>query len=609
MCGIAGFIDGSLSKEEASVTIESMLESIAHRGPDARGRWSEGPVTFGHNRLSIIDLSAEGNQPMEYFDSIIIFNGEIYNYIEVREALKKKGFIFKTQSDTEVILAAYRAYGKDCVNHFMGMWAFALWDRKNRTLFCSRDRFGIKPFYYISQGDKFYFGSEYKALKKSPLFNPGFNYDQISRGLQLGWVCYHDETYYESLKSLPAAHNLTYADGKISIEKYWDIDPAKRFNGTFEEAKSKFSELFTDSIKLHMRSDVEIGGCLSGGLDSSAITSCIAKYFPATQFKTFTIYFDGKDEVDERPWVSEVLKKYPSLVPYYYSPAQKEIEHSFDRAIYHADVPITGSSPISQYFVMQLAGQEKIKVVVDGQGSDEYLGGYMHSFYRLIGGHIRKLELQNAMSVFQGHSSRQEFSAGKSIDVLLKSTLAGLSSEQSLYSMEYKNYFPFLSKNNQTNFSFPEFDSTRLNKFLYHLTFHTSLPSLLQFEDRNSMAFSIESRVPFLDHRLVEFAFSLPDENKIHKGETKYILRKSLNGLLPDAVANRRDKKGFVTPGEVKWLRGPLKFLVESDFKAIDFLDRKKINTLISQFKKGDSKNANLVWRVAVLNYWAERNG
>ena len=608
MCGIAGFIDPALDKREAETTIDNMLGSIAHRGPDARGKWFDEGVMLGHNRLSIIDLSAEGNQPMEYFDCVISYNGEIYNYIEVRNELIKKGYRFKTQSDTEVILAAYREYGTDCVNQFMGMWSFALWDKKKKILFCSRDRFGIKPFYYILDGNRFYFGSEYKALKKSPLFSSELNLNQVSRGLQMGWVCYHDETYYAKLKSLPAAHNLIYDRGEVRVTKYWDIEASRKFGGSFKDAQQQFSEMFEDSIRMHMRSDVEIGGCLSGGLDSSAITSAVAKYFPETSFKTFTIFYEGKNEVDERPWVNHVLQQYPSLTPFYRSPSTDEITSSFDRALYHADVPITGSSPISQYFVMQLAASQKIKVLVDGQGSDEYLAGYMHSFYRYIGGYFRHARISQGLSALIAHRKQQQFPFSKSLDVLMKSMLAGIRPEQSLYNLEYKNYFPFLGKDNNINFTLPEFNSTRLNDFLYQLTFTTSLPSLLQFEDRNSMAFSIESRVPFLDHRLVEFAFSLPDECKIHEGETKYILRKSLNGLLPDAIAKRRDKKGFVTPGEIKWLRGPLKFLIESDFNALDFLDKKKIDTLIKDFKQGDNKNANLVWRIAVLNYWAKQN-
>ena len=521
MCGISGFIDNSLKKDDAERIISGMLESISHRGPDARDTWIEMPVVFGHNRLSIIDLSAEGNQPMHGHDSVITYNGEIYNYIEVREQLKAEGYEFKTQSDTEVILTAYRAYGRECVKKFVGMWAFAIWDKKKKELFCSRDRFGIKPFYYISEGSKFYFGSEYKALKKSPVFSNDLNLDQVSRGLQLGWVCYNDETYYSKLKSLPAACNLIYKDGKVEVERYWDIDMSKSFSGSPAEKRERFYSLFLDSVKMHMRADVEVGGCLSGGLDSSSIASAVSKLFPESKFKTFTIFYQGKDDVDERPWVDEVLKSHPLLTNYSFSPSEKDVAENFEKAMYHADVPVAGSSPLSQYFVMQLAKQQKIKVLLDGQGSDEYLAGYMHSFYRLIGELISKLNIVEAGREFFSHTGTQNFSLFKSVDVLGKSFFTGFQNEQQLYKMEYLNYFPFLSKNKKINFHLNGVAGSKLNRFLYHLTFTTSLPSLLHYEDRNSMAFSIESRVPFLDHRLVEFVFSLKDSDKFSHGKTK----------------------------------------------------------------------------------------
>lgn len=609
MCGISGFIDETLRRDDAERIISGMLESISHRGPDARDTWIDLPVVLGHNRLSIIDLSKDGNQPMHFFDSVIVFNGEIYNYIEVREQLKAEGYSFHTQSDTEVVLAAYDAYGKDCVNKFVGMWAFALWDKKKQELFCSRDRFGIKPFYYILKGNKFYFGSEYKALKQTPFFSNDLNMDQVSRGLQLGWVCYNDETYFSVLKSLPAANNMVYKNGKVELEKYWDIDLSKTFSGSEEEKEERFRSLFMDSIRLHMRADVEVGGCLSGGLDSSSIACSVSKLFPELKFKTFTIFYEGKNDVDERPWVNTVLKSCPSLVGFDFCPEEKEISESFERSLFHADVPITGSSPVSQYFVMRLAKENKIKVLLDGQGSDEYLAGYMHSFYRLVGGLFKNLQWKKLINEFSIHSKMQEFTIGKRANVFAKSILAGFNTEDSLYKMEFKNYYPFLSNNKSISFSLNNQKASRLNQFLYHLSFTTSLPSLLHFEDRNSMAFSIESRVPFLDHRLVEFVFSLSDSDKFKSGETKSILRKSLTGILPETIRNRRDKKGFVTPGEIKWLRGPLKYLVdEMDYSSLGFLNVFKTKKIINEFINGDNSNSNLVWRSVVLNRWLKNN-
>ena len=607
MCGIAGFFDERLPTPDRESVLSRMLQSIAHRGPDARGVHLEGGLALGHNRLAIIDLSEEGNQPMFRDGLGIVFNGEIYNYIEIREELQRLGIIFHTGTDTEVILAAYAQYGASCVDRFVGMWAFAIWDETKKELFCSRDRFGIKPFYYIIQGGRFYFGSEYKALYPSPLFSNDLNLDHVSRGLQMGWNAWHDETYYERIRSLPPAHNLVFKpDGTFKLSRFWDIHPETTVRMGLEEASSEFERLFVDSVKLHMRSDVEVGACLSGGLDSSAIASVIGKEFSSTRLKTFTVYYEGKDEVDERPWVSEVVRAYPSMDPSYFSPSNDDVAESFAKAIWHADVPLAGSSPISQYFVMQLAAKSGIKVLLDGQGSDEMLAGYMHSFYRLMGGHLSAMRIGAAVSELNAHSRRQSFGLTKKADLFAKSLLAGFRSEQDLYAFEYRHFFPLLTNRGGVPFRLEDKPGSRLNRFLFQLMTATSLPTLLQFEDRNSMAFSIESRVPFLDHRLVEFVFSLPDEAKFSSGITKRVLREGLKRVLPASIAERADKKGFVTPGEVKWLRGPLRFLLEQDFTTLDFLNAERVNSVIREFKSGNNRHANLVWRLVVLRYWME---
>ncbi len=611
MCGISGFFDPSLSKNDADAVIESMLRAIAHRGPDARGTfWQEG-LMLGHNRLSIIDLSHEADQPMLYHDLVMVFNGEIYNYLEIRQQLLAKGYSFSTQSDTEVVMASYKEWGTACVNYFVGMWSLALYDKSNQLLFASRDRFGIKPFYYIQQGSRFYFASEFKALKQSPVFSPGLNLSQVSRGLQMGWLCYKDETYFEKIKALPAAHNLILKLGKTGsvepeIQRYWDIEPGQYSDQSFSSKVEQFREMFSQSVDLHMRSDVPVATCLSGGLDSSAIVSMVQHQHPGTSYKSFSIYYDGDGEVDERPFIREVIRKYPGIEPFYKQPGEDEIIGEFHRALYHADVPSTGSSFISQYFLMKLIAANGIKVVLDGQGSDEYLAGYMHTFYRLIGGTIRHGNLGKALSSTRDLSAKLSLSAAKTISHFGKSVLSAVSGEQQLYGLEFNSYYPFLmaEKPSELPFSLEQGKGSQMDKFLYHLLFATSLPSLLQYEDRNSMAFSIESRVPFLDHRLVEFAFSLRDEDKIRGTETKYILRKALADVLPDAITNRQDKKGFVTPGENKWLRGPLKHLLDIDYSNLDFLNKERVAGLVEQYRKGDTSRAVLVWRIATLNYW-----
>ncbi|MBA3899868.1 MAG: asparagine synthase (glutamine-hydrolyzing), partial [Bacteroidetes bacterium] len=447
MCGIAGFVDASIKPGAGEELIKKMLFGITHRGPDCSAHWSEFPVVLGHNRLSIIDLVDASNQPMHYQDYVISFNGEIYNYLEIKEELLKMGFQFSTHSDTEVILAAYKAWGEDCVKRFMGMWAFAIWDKVNRVLFCSRDRFGIKPFYYIFGSGVFYFASEVKALKHSPIFNGQINNRQVIRLLQFGWADYKDETFYESVKSLPEASNLIFKNGKIEIKRYWDLSEKQIISeGSFEERKEKFKSLFEDSIRMHYRSDVEVGAALSGGLDSSSIVAVAANMFPEKTIKTFNIFYEGSGAVDERPFVYELAKKYKNIDPYYYSPKDDELLDALDKVNYHQDVPVPGSSAISQYFVMKMAKGNNVTVLLDGQGADEYLGGYMHTFNRMIGSQLQNKKLLKALKLLQLHKKEHGLPGKEAAMVLLKSFYTASHNESGIYNFDLKRIKPLLNR-------------------------------------------------------------------------------------------------------------------------------------------------------------------
>lgn len=615
MCGIAGFIDPELNVDESRKILHNMLESIKHRGPDARDSFNEGPVWLGHNRLSIIDLSAEANQPMHYDDYVIIFNGEIYNYIEIKERLVKEGYIFKTQSDTEVILASYKKWGADAVKEFMGMWAFVIWDKKRRKLFASRDRFGIKPFYYIQQGSRFYFGSEYKCMKNSPLFRSDINMDVLSLYMQIGWISYDDQTFYAQLKALPAAHNLEfdYENAKLEVKRYWDIDTDQHSNLSFEEKQEKFYSLFSNSVMQHMRSDVTVGSALSGGLDSSSIVAMVHHLHPGISYKSFSIYYDGAGDVNELPFVRSLINRYPSIDSHYFTPTNEDIAENAHNAFYYADVPSNASSLLSHYFLMRMIRQQDVTVVLDGQGSDEYLGGYNHTFYRYIADQLMKGQVGKAVSTTLEVNRNKNTGLLETAKHFGKSMLSVIKDEQSLYEFEYKNYYPFMTTTDKNHipFKLDKREGNKLNNFLYHLIFTTSLQSILHYEDRMAMAYSIESRVPFLDHRLVEFCFSLSNDDKVNKSVTKYMLRKSLEHVLPPAIAWRKDKQGFTTPGEKKWLRGPLKHLLDVDYSSIPMLNVKRVKSLIENYKAGDDSQNKLVWKTVTLAYWLKhfKNG
>lgn len=609
MCGIAGVYSSNQSAAESKFIVKNMLKSIEHRGPDASGIVQRDNVALGHNRLSIIDLSHESNQPFEYNNLILTYNGEIYNYVELKDILIKNGYQFRTNSDTEVVCAAYHFWGDDCVNHFVGMWAFAIYDSNNRTLFCSRDRFGIKPFVYTFDGSSLYFASEYKALKRTPKFDNSLNTDMIAMGLNLGWVSYGEDTYFKTIKNLEAGTNL-YFDGKsIFKHRYWDIHDTGKQHLEAGEASEIFAQLFSESVKLQLRSDVKLGACLSGGLDSSSILSTVAKCHKNNTYDAYTIFYEGEGAVDEREWAEEVVKKYENIKWLTLSPSDNDILEAFEKTHFHADVPLAGSSYISQYFVMKLASKNATKVLLDGQGSDEYLAGYMHSFDRLIGLNFSKLQLTKAFKNTAWHYKRHKLSFGELGYLLGKSVISGLKTEHDFYKYAFRHKVENVLTGFDKRVPFSinhDFFSSNFDQYLYNLLFTTSLPSLLHFEDRNSMAFSIESRVPFLDHRLVEFVFNLDNHHKIDRGETKKILRNSMVGVLPEKIRMRQDKKGFVTPGEERWLRGPLKPLLNVDFSNFDFIDGKKAKKVVDEFVKG-KPGSQLAWRLVSLNYWLKK--
>ena len=608
MCGIHGFITSNQHQDANNNLIRKMVASTNHRGPDYSGFENLHPVYFGHNRLSIIDLNPEANQPMNFGKYWIVFNGEIYNYKEIRQTLKEKGIVFSTASDTEVILKSYDFYGEKCVEKFIGMWAFSIYNNEDKSLFCSRDRFGIKPFYYLHHENNLYFSSEIKSLRTTPFFSSNLNLSQVNRGLQLGWIGYKNETYFSTIESLEPGHNLNFKDNKLTISKYWSY-PSEQKAIDANEAVQQFKELFENSLQLHVRSDVPIGATLSGGIDSSSIVSSLLKNNLSKNLETFSIYYDSTKGFDERPFIRTIENKYPQQFQLnYYSPNEQEIANDFDSIAHTMDFPLSGSSPISQYYVMKLAKEKGIKVILSGQGADDYMGGYMHSYYRLYAEWMKHFQFGKLSKGIHSFKKIHEASNSKLTNVLMKSTLSSFMSEDAIYKFEYKNYLPFLGNQQNDWNKFENYASGKLNDFHFALMNYSSLPTLLHYEDRNSMAHSIESRVPFLDHRLVELLFQFPDNLKINNGWTKFALRQSMEGVLPKEIQWRTDKKGFVTPGEILWLRGSLSHLLEIDYAQLSFLDKTKTKKIIDEFKAGNNKLATLVWRIATLNHWMKQN-
>lgn len=547
MCGIAGIIASKIHKSISQADLDKLIAPIQHRGPNGSGTWlhKNEHIGFAHRRLSIIDLSENGNQPFYRadFGLNITFNGEIYNYIELKETLLKKGYCFHTFTDTEVILSAYKEYGHGCLNHFDGMFAFALWDENKQELFCARDRFGEKPFHYFLDENKFVFASEIKQFWSYGI-EKKFDKDKLSRFINYSEVLDDkalEKTFYQGITSLKAAHYLICKpDLKITVKNYWNLNNIQIDSAiSLTEAVNKFTELFNTSINNRMRSDVPLGSSLSGGLDSSSIVYTINKNCLKPGQEQFTFSARFKDyEKDEGEYIDALLKELTNIKRFDVFLDADEFEKDIQNIIYHQDEPFQSASIFAQYKVMELARKNKVTVLLDGQGADELLGGYE----TLYVDYLKQLFYNDPKLYSTEVKSYNEMHAAKygAVD-LAKNDSLSLKLNRGLKSLLNKeqavpaNYFFNVLKNYISG---------------------SHLQQLLRYADRNSMAHSIETRLPFLNHELVEFVFSLPDNFKLEKGWPKYILRKAFDKKIPDKIIWRKNKVGFETP-ETNFLQSP----------------------------------------------------
>ena len=566
MCGIAGIIqtNGSYTKEH----LKKMTDAISHRGPDGEGFWQNesANVLFGHRRLSIIDLSDAAAQPFHYLGRyVILHNGEIYNYIELREELRKKGYSFKTQTDTEVLVAAYDHWKQSCLQQFDGMFAFAIWDEQEKEFFAARDRFGEKPFHYICTGNNvFLFTSEIKAFWP---INAGreFNKKMLFNFLTIGYTDNPDEpqeTFYQDVKKLPPASfiKIKFQQGlSIDIQKYWDLDPHDQGDDiSDEEAIDKFGDLFKTSVKRRLRSDVPLGTSLSGGLDSSSIAAVI--YGLKTidyRLQTFSAIFPGFDKNEEK-YIDEITGKF-SLRSYKTALSDEEIPTLFQKIIQQQDEPFGSASTLPQSKVFALAKQNNVKVLLDGQGADEILAGY-HKYYKWYWQELfrkRKLVISGEIKRAKNLGINERFGMNNIIAALFPDFASVFLEKQYLLNALKqedltKEFIHLQSK--EAYYTTPAIFS--LNGVLYFNTCIHGLEELLRYADRNSMAHGREVRLPFLNHELVEFLFSLPSDFKIRDGWTKWILRKTMENRVPSSTAWRQDKIGFEPP-QRSWMQLP----------------------------------------------------
>ncbi len=587
MCGIVGVLNRQTKPQMER--LRASLRLIEHRGPDGDGVWanhSERPpyVAFGHRRLAIIDLSDAGAQPMSNDEGQlwITYNGEIYNYLELMGELEGRGHRFRSKSDTEVILRAYEEWGEACLERFNGMFAFAIWDERKQRLFAARDRFGEKPFHYAWNRERgfFAFSSEIKALLAMPEVERGLDDRALYRFVAFQELAGAEQTLWQGVRRLPHAHYLllTWKGERfdLTIQRYWDIDLERTAELSLQVAAARFAELFADSVRLRLRSDVPVGTSLSGGLDSSAIVCQIHALGAAGGQKTFSARME-EAALDEGHHIAAVLAK-TGVEGHEVWPSSAELQSCFSKLCYHLEEPFPTTSMFAQFLVMRLASEQGVTVLLDGQGADEILAGYRHYFrtrYAEMADRWQLLSLWTERHAFQKKHVRDFPLSMKALLARLSPGLYRFSKNGTTSGQPYHSESTVWWRDewlaefaDEPPPELPIANRDVLTRKLYADAMRGELQELLRYGDRNSMAWSRELRVPFLDHRLVEFLFTLPVHYKLHQGETKVLLREASKGLLPESIRRRQDKLGYQAP-LIEWLSRSLTEWVEQRFEDL----------------------------------------
>ena len=661
MCGIAGIfcVDNGCNPLEF---IQGMTDSIRHRGPDDEGFafftsagqrvWSYGGrdtpgnvydadltytpmkefsgqqhedvlLALGHRRLSIIDLSPAGHQPMCTVDGRywIVYNGEIYNYLELREELVRAGYSFQSRSDTEVLLNAYAHWGVDALKRLIGMFAFAIYDRQDEALFLARDFFGIKPLYYTIWPHGFALASEIKALLALPHVSRTVNPQRVYEYLRLGFTDHGGETLIGEIQQLPAAHYLCLTLEKNAVPRpvrYWDIDLTVKSNLSFEEAANTVRDMFLKNIALHLRSDVPVGAALSGGIDSSAIVLTMRTVQgDSLDLRTFSFIADDPHTSEEK-WVDMIGKKAGASVCKVRL-TQEELLSDLDQLIYFQDEPFGGTSIYAQYRVMQLAKENGIKVLLDGQGADEMLGGYRPYLDARLASLLRQFLWLKAWRFLLSLRQYEDYGLKTILMRAGSFFLPPALRRQGLKLVGMDLIPPWLKERWFRDREVTIAPSERIRNHdilrgeLYRSLMQDKLIALLRHEDRNSMAFSIESRVPFLTPEFATFLSSLPEEYIIDpEGMSKSVFRRAMEGIVPREILARKDKIGFATP-ELFWLRH-LSPWIESTLasdaaKRLVFLDIDAFQKRYRDVMWGRKPFDLVIWRYINFIVWVKQCG
>ena len=594
MCGIAGIVD-KIDKKVNYDDLRRMTDLISHRGPDGEGHYINHNVGLGHRRLAIIDLTNAGNQPMRDKDNIIVFNGEIYNYVEIRKELESKGYGFKTKTDTEVILKAYECWGKDCVKRFNGMWAFAIFDKSKDEIFISRVRFGIKPFYYAKIESRFLFGSEIKQILEFKTYRK-VNRKALYDFLFLSYLHHTEDTFFDGVKSLLPGHSIIFntKTTNYKIEKYYELQRIKiNDKQKISDSVKMYKEGFYNSIKFRLRSDVKVGSCLSGGLDSSYVAMVASENYKSKE-KFTAITAKSIDPSNDESGFAKKVAHYCNLNWMITEPSSDDFYGSIDKIVYSQEEPFASPSMFMQYYVMKKAKEEGCIVMLDGQGGDETLLGYERYFIAYLKSIYNPFKFVSELFKLSNNS---RLSTLKLLQYYLYFGFSKIRIKRILSKSDFilEQNHKYFNKDLAKEFQKASVDIFQLQK---KEICELQLPKLLKFEDRSSMAHSIEARVPFVDHKLVEMAVSLPTGHKINKGWSKYVLRKSYQRKGLEEISWRKNKFGFEAPTK-KWMDNKEFFI--ADIKESSFLDN-----ILKKDYSYEKLDHNTLWKLYNVAKWAQ---
>lgn len=620
MCGITGLIYLDNTRKIEGSILKNMTDAIHHRGPDDEGFYFQNNVGLGFRRLSIIDLNT-GHQPLSNEDSSmwIIFNGEIYNYLEQRSILKNRGYKFKTETDTEVILHLYEEYGVDCLQYLRGMFAFAIWDNKKKQLFCARDRFGIKPFYYYFDSEKFVFGSEIKAILKSENINQTLSYEALDSYFAFGYIT-SDLSIYKEIKKLQPSHYLLLSfAGEVSVEikKYWEIEFNPDYKKSEKEWEEEIEAALSEAVKLHMIADVPLGAFLSGGIDSSSVVAMMAKH-SSQPIKTFSIGFKEK-EFSELNFAREVAMRYNC--EHHEQVIEPEAISLLPRLVDAYDEPFADPSAIPTYYVSKLARQH-VTVALSGDGGDELFAGYnmyktlkkLHSFplnfksplhNRLFWGNIHKLIPEGGKGKFKSYflSKDREYMSAYSTNFTKEERHKLLLNNYSVIDKTAASelYKESILRNTGDHDFITRFQKLDMKTYL--------VDDILTKVDRASMMNSLETRVPLLDHKFAELSFQIPWNYKLKGESQKYIFKQAMSNNLPSNIL-KHPKQGFGVPLSV-WFKNDLSEYVNDTLLATNsllstYLDRDYVKKIVIQHvNKGESRDR--IWSLLFLEEWLKQ--